>query len=52
MAKKINGESNDVYTAILALSVFAVLAAVVFVTFKCVDYYGSEALLKVVQAPR
>lgn len=52
MAKKITGTSNDVYTAILALSFFAVLAAVAFVTFKCINYYGSDALLKIIQNPR
>lgn len=49
MAKKTTGTSNDIYTAILAISFFAVLAAVVFVTLKCMNYYGSEALYKIAQ---
>ena len=49
MAKKITGASNDVYTAILALSFFAVLAAIAFVSIKCINYYGSDALFKIVQ---
>jgi hypothetical protein len=52
MAKKATSISSDVYTAILALACLAALATVVFVTMTCIDYYGSEALLKIAAAPR
>ena len=52
MAKKTTSPDSDVYTAILALACLAVLAAAVFVTWTCMDYYGSDALLKIAQAPR
>ena len=52
MAKKAINPSSDVYTAILALACLAVLAATVFVTLTCINYYGSDALLKIAQAPR
>ena len=32
--------SNNLYTAILALSLFAVLATVAFVAYKCYFQYG------------
>jgi len=52
MAKKTMSPSSDVYTAILALACLAVLAAAVFVTLTCINYYGSDALLKIAQAPK
>jgi hypothetical protein len=58
MAKKTISPSSDVYTAILAMACLAVLACTVFVTIKCIDYYGTEkngynlgALFKI-QAPK
>jgi len=47
MAKKVASPSSDVYTAVLALACVVVLAATVFVTMKCINYYGSENLLKI-----
>ena len=52
MAKKAMSSDSDVYTAILALACLAVLAATVFVTWTCINYYGSDALMKVAQASR
>jgi hypothetical protein len=52
MAKKSTRPDSDIYTAILALACFAVLAATVFVTLKSINYYGSESLFKVAKAPR
>lgn len=52
MAKKNTSPSSDVYTAILALACLAALAAVVFITIKCVHYYGSDAVFKIASAPR
>ncbi len=52
MAKKATSPSSDVYTAILALACMAVLAALVFVTWTCIDYYGTDALIKIAQAPK
>jgi hypothetical protein len=52
MAKKATSPSSDVYTAILALACLAVLAAAVFVTLTCINYYGSDAVIKIVQASR
>ena len=52
MAKKTTSPSSDVYTAILALAYFAVLASSVFVTLKCINYYGTDALIKIAQAPK
>lgn len=48
MAKRINPES-DVYTAVLALACLAVVAATVFVAFKSMNYYGTEAIWKIIQ---
>lgn len=48
MAKRTAAES-DVYTAVLALACLAVLAVMVFVAFKSVNYYGTEALWKIIQ---
>jgi len=50
MAKKAMSPSSDIYTAILALACLAVLAATVFITWRCIDYYGSDAILKIAQA--
>lgn len=44
--------SSDIYTAILALACLAVLAATVFITLTCINYYGSDALIKIAQASR
>ena len=52
MAKKATSPDSDVYTAILALACLAVLAAAVFVTLTCIDYYGTDALIKIAQAPK
>ncbi|MEN8127246.1 MAG: hypothetical protein ABFR90_05505 [Planctomycetota bacterium] len=52
MAKKATSPSSDVYTAILALACLAVLASAVFVTVKCINYYGPDALLKIAKAPK
>lgn len=52
MAKKAISQSSDVYTAILALACMAVLAAAVFVTWTCINYYGSDALIKIAQGPK
>ena len=52
MAKKAMSPSSDVYTAILALACLAVLAAAVFVTLTCINYYGSDALIKIAQVPK
>ena len=47
MAKKVVSPSSDIYTAVLALACVVVLAATVFVTLKCIDYYGTDNLLKI-----
>lgn len=52
MAKKTISPSSDVYTAILAMACFAVLACAVYMTMKCIDYYGTDALIKIAQAPK
>ena len=52
MAKKAMSPGSDVYTAILALACVAVLAAAVFITWTCINYYGSDALIKIAQAPK
>ena len=52
MAKKATSPSSDVYTAILGLACLAVLAATVFVTLTCINYYGSDAVIKIAQASR
>jgi hypothetical protein len=49
MAKRIISPDSDVYTAILALACLAVVAATVFVAIKSMNYYGTEALWKIVQ---
>ena len=49
MAKKAMSPSSDIYTAILALACLAVLAALVFITLTCINYYGSDALIKIAQ---
>lgn len=49
MAKKAASPSSDVYTAILAVSCLAVLAAAVYVTLKCINYYGTETLFNIVR---
>ena len=52
MAKKATSPDSDVYTGILGIACLAVLAATVFITLKCIEYYGSDALFKIVQAPK
>ena len=52
MAKKTISPSSDVYTAILAMACLAVLACAVYVTLKCIDYYGTDALIKIAQGPK
>jgi hypothetical protein len=50
MAKRKIVVSSDIYTAILALACLALLAATVFVTFKCGSQYGWSSLFQVVTA--
>ena len=52
MAKKTISPSSDVYTAILAMACLAVLACTVYMTLKCIDYYGTDALFKIAQGPK
>jgi len=52
MAKKTISPSSDVYTAILAMACLAVLACAVYMTMKCINYYGTDALIKIAQAPK
>lgn len=52
MARKATRSSSDVYTGILALAFLAVLSAAVFIALTCMNYYGSDALLKIAQASR
>jgi hypothetical protein len=52
MAKKVTSPSSDVYTGILALAFLAVLSATVFITLTCMNYYGSDAILKIAQTSR
>lgn len=40
---------SDVYTAVLALACLAVVAATIFVAYKSMNFYGTEALWKIVQ---
>lgn len=51
MAKKVTSPSSDIYTAILALACLAVLSATVLITMVSINYYGSDALLKIAQIP-
>jgi hypothetical protein len=48
MAKRKLMIPSDIYTAILALAFLAVLAAAVFITFKCGSQYGWSSLFEVV----
>jgi hypothetical protein len=50
MAKRKIAISSDVYTAILALALLAVVGTTVFVAFKCGEYYGWDSLFTVVKA--
>jgi hypothetical protein len=50
MAKRKIAVPSDIYTAILALALMAVLAAAIFVTFKCGSQYGWSSLFEVVKA--
>jgi hypothetical protein len=50
MAKRKIAVSSDIYTAILALAFLALLAATVFVTYKCGSQYGWSSLFQVVTA--
>lgn len=50
MAKKATSPESDVYTAILAIACLAVLATTVFVTLKCISFYGSENLFNIFTA--
>ena len=52
MARKTAIPGSDVYTAVLALACLAVLAAAVFIILTCINYYGSDVLMKVAQAPK
>jgi hypothetical protein len=48
MAKRNTAVSSDIYTAILALAFLALLAATVFVTYKCGSQYGWSSLFEIV----
>ena len=52
MAKKATSPSSDVYTALLAMACLAVLASAVFVTYRSINYYGPDALIKIAKAPK
>jgi hypothetical protein len=52
MAKKATAPSSDVYTGVLGLAFLAVLSATVFITLTCLNYFGSDALLKIAQTTR
>ena len=47
MAKKATSPESDVYTAILAMACLAVLASTIYVTLKCINFYGSENLFNI-----
>jgi hypothetical protein len=49
MAKRTLNPESDVYTAVLALACLAVVAATIFVAFKSMSYYGTQALWQIVQ---
>ncbi|MCE5185743.1 MAG: hypothetical protein LLF76_06425 [Planctomycetaceae bacterium] len=49
MAKRTINPDSDIYTALLALACLAVVAATVFVAFKSMNYYGTDAIWKILQ---
>jgi hypothetical protein len=50
MAKRKTAAPSDIYTAILALALLALLATAVFVTIKFGSQYGWSSLFQVVKA--
>jgi hypothetical protein len=48
MAKRKIVISSDVYTAVLALALLAVLATAAFTAYQCGTQYGWESLFRVV----
>ncbi len=48
MAKRKTVISSDVYTAVLALALLAVLATAAFTAYQCGTQYGWESLFRVV----
>jgi hypothetical protein len=49
MAKRKTVVPSDVYTAILALALLAVVSSAAFVAVKCGQYYGWSSLFEVIQ---
>ena len=49
MAKRTLNAESDVYTAVLGLACMAVLAAAIFVAYKSMSFYGTEAIWTIVQ---
>jgi hypothetical protein len=50
MAKRKIAISSDVYTAVLALALLAVLATAAFAAYQCCTQYGWESMLYVVKS--
>ena len=46
---KIKPENNS-YTALLALATCVVISSAIFITFKCIAFYGT--VFKILEAPR
>ena len=49
MAKRTTNPESDIYTALLALACLAAVAAVVFVAYKSMNFYGTDGLWKIIQ---
>ena len=49
MAKRKTVISSDVYTAVLALALLAVLATAAFTAYQCGTQYGWESLFRVIK---
>lgn len=52
MAKRKIVVSSDIYTAVLALALLAVVASAAFVAVKCGQYYGWSSLIEVIEMAR
>lgn len=52
MAKRKTIALSDVYTALLALALLAVVGSAVFVAIKCGQYYGWSSLIEVAGTSR
>jgi hypothetical protein len=52
MAKRKIIVSSDIYTALLALALLAVVASATFVAIKCGHYYGWSSLIEVIESAR